>query len=198
MKNKFWGKKIFAAVLISASAVSSFVQARPMNEISFQDDKQQVKKLPPVHYVRSRDFDMRHIALNLKFDWEKEETYGTATITLAPLMPNFQIVNLDAGAMTINSVKMNGKDLKFSYDEPNSNLSVNLDRVYRIGEAMTIVVDYRTKGVVVSNTLGFGGGGGLKFIKPDANNPNRRRQIWSQGESDYPTAHASAHEMVFS
>lgn len=128
---------------------------------------------------------MRHIALNLKFDWEKEQTFGTATVTLAPLLPNFQTVELDAGAMTINSVKMNGKDLKFTYDEANSNLSINLDRVYRIGEALTFTVDYRTKGEIVSNTLGFGAGGGLKFIKPDANNPNRRRQIWTQGETDY-------------
>jgi aminopeptidase N len=185
MKNRFFGNKIFAAAIILTIAVSSIVQARPMNELFQQDEQKQVKKLPPVHYVRSRDYDMRHIALNLKFDWEKEQTYGTAAITLAPLTPNFQTVNLDAGAMVINSVRLNGKDLKFSYDEPTSNLTVNLDRVYKIGEAVTLTVDYRTKGLVVSNTLGFGGGGGLKFIKPNAANPNRRRQIWSQGESDY-------------
>jgi len=186
MNNRFFGNQILAAVMILTFAVSSIVQARPMNSLFQQQDEQkQVKKLPPVHFIRSRDYDMRHIALNLNFDWEKEQTFGTATITLAPLMPNLQTVKLDAGAMTINSVKLNGKDLKFSYDEPNSNLSVNLDRAYNIGEAMTLVVDYRTKGVVVANTLGFGAGGGLKFIKPDAANPNRRRQIWSQGESDY-------------
>ncbi len=47
------------------------------------------KKLPPMHYVRSREYDMQHIALNLKFDWDKEQAYGTATITLAPLVPKF-------------------------------------------------------------------------------------------------------------
>jgi len=178
-------QKYFAVSLILTFAVSAIVQARPMNSLFQQDEKKQVKKLPPVHFIRSRDYDMRHIALNLKFDWEKEQTYGTAQLTLAPLMPNLQTVNLDAGAMTINSVKVNGKDLKFGYDEPNSNLSVSLDRAYKIGEAITFVVDYRTKGVVVANTLGFGGGGGLKFIKPNADDPNRRRQVWSQGESDY-------------
>jgi aminopeptidase N len=185
MKNRFFGTKILAAGMIFTFAVSSIAAARPMNELFQQDERQKVKKLPPIHYVRSRDFDMRHIALNLKFDWEKEQTYGTATITLAPLTPNFQTVNLDAGAMVINAVRLNGKDLKFSYDEPTSNLSIALERVYKIGEAMTFTVDYRTKGMVVTNTLGFGGGGGLKFIKPNADNPNRRRQIWSQGESDY-------------
>ncbi len=179
-------RKIAAFSMLVLLGVSSISAARPMNEFSLLDEpKQEVKKLPPVHYVRSRDFDLRHVALNLKFDWEKEQTFGTATLTLAPMMPNFQTVNLDAGAMTINSVKLNGRDLKFVYTEANSNLAVTLDRVYRIGEAIILTVDYRTKGVVVSNTLGFGAGGGLKFIKPDADNPNRRRQIWSQGETDY-------------
>jgi aminopeptidase N len=182
---KLFYQKFFTAILTLTFAVSSFVQARPMNEFFQQDDTKEVKKLPPVHFIRSRDYDMQHIALNLKFDWEKEQTSGIATITLAPLMPNFQTINLDAGSMTINSVKLGGKDLKFNYDEPNTNLTINLDRVYKIGEAITFDVDYRTKGGVIENTLGFGAGGGLKFIKPDADHPNRRKQIWSQGESDY-------------
>lgn len=143
------------------------------------------KPLPPVHYIRSHDYDMQNISLNLKFDWNKEQAYGTATITLAPLVPNLQKVNLDAGLLIINSIKSGGKDLTFDYNEKETLLSVNLDRVYKIGEPLTFVIDYRTKGEVVPNTLGFGGGGGLKFIKPAANNPNGRRQIWSQGESDY-------------
>ena len=150
-----------------------------------QNVRQQEKKLPPIHYVRSRDYDMRHIALDLKFDWDKEQTFGTAAITLAPLVRNFQKVNLDAGLMIINSVKLNGKDLTFNYDEPKTLLSVNLDQVYEIGEPVTFIVDYRTTGKTVENTLGFGGGGGLKFIKPTAANPNLRRTIWSQGETDY-------------
>lgn len=143
------------------------------------------KKLPPANYIRSHDYDMRHIALDLRFDWEKEQTIGTAAITLAPLVTNFRNIDLDAGLMVINSVKMNGKNLKFDYNEPKSLLRVELERVYSINEPVTFVVDYRTKGEVVPNTLGFGGGGGLKFIKPDVNGQNRRQQIWTQGETDY-------------
>ncbi len=184
MNNKSFNIKLFAFFAFLTIIFNQITFARPMNEIFLQEDKE-IKKLPPVNYVRSRDFDMRHIALNLKFDWDKEQTFGTATITLAPLMTDFQKINLDAGAMIINSVKMSGKDLKFEYDESKSNLAINLDRIYKVGEAITFTVDYRSKGLVVENTLGFGGGGGLKFIKPTAENPNRRRQIWSQGETDY-------------
>jgi aminopeptidase N len=185
MKTIYFGDKVFGLAMILTFAFSTIVQARPMNEFFSADDPAQIKKLPPVHFIRSRDFDMQHIALDLKFDWEKEQTYGTATITLAPLTLNFQTVNLDAGSLIINSIKLGGKDLKFSYDEPNTNLTINLDRVYKVGETITFVVDYRTKGGVIENTLGFGAGGGLKFIKPNADNPNRRKQVWSQGESDY-------------
>ncbi|MEO8071798.1 MAG: M1 family aminopeptidase [Acidobacteriota bacterium] len=150
-----------------------------------QQDNKDTKRLPPAHYIRSHDYDMQHIALNLKFDWDKEQAFGTATITLAPLVPDLQTVNLDAGLIVFNSIKLGGKNLTFNYDEKATLLTINLDRVYKIGEPLTFVVDYRTKGEIVPNTLGFGGGGGLKFIKPDANNPNGRRQIWSQGESDY-------------
>lgn len=167
-------------ILLFLFAPAAFAQGQT-------DIKTQEKKLlPPVHYVRSRDYDMRHIALNLKFDWEKEQTYGTATITLAPLVAGMKTVNLDAGLMMFNSVKLaNGGSLQFQYDKNESRLSITLDREYPIGEAVTFVVDYRTEGKVVPNTLGFGGGGGLKFIKPTADNPGRRRQIWTQGETDY-------------
>lgn len=183
-------KKIMTTKLFRAKAVAllfafllSFVFAATAQTPA--NTQEEVKKLPPIQYIRSRDFDMRHIALNLKFDWEKEQTFGTATVTLAPLVPDLKIVNLDAGLMIINSVKLNGKDLTFNYNEKESLLSVNLDRAYKIGEAIIFVVDYRTKGEAVPNTLGFGGGGGLKFIKPNADNPTGRRQIWTQGETDY-------------
>jgi aminopeptidase N len=159
------------------------LQARPM--LDAQDEKS-IKRLPPVHYVRSRNYDMKNVALDLKFDWEKEQAYGTATITLAPLVPDLKTVDLDAGLMMINSVKLpGGGDLAFQYEEEKTRLGISLDRVYRIGEPVTFIVDYRTKGLIVPNTLGFGAGGGLKFIKPTPSNPNRRRQVWSQGESDY-------------
>jgi aminopeptidase N len=177
MNFKLYARKLIVFLSLLLLVFAAFTEAQ-------QIDK---KALPPVHYVRSRDFDMRHIALNLKFDWEKEQAFGTATITLAPLVQDLKTIKLDAGSMIINSVKLSGggKDLQFQYDEKESLLSVNLDREYNLGEALTFVVDYRTKGGVIENTLGFGAGGGLKFIKPTADNPNRRRQIWSQGESDY-------------
>src|ERR1041384_7818230 len=83
MRNNSIFSRVSTLFLMVLFVSASILQARPINEALFPDDKQ-VKKLPPVHYVRSRDYDMQHIALDLKFDWEKEQAYGPATITLAP------------------------------------------------------------------------------------------------------------------
>ena len=184
MNFKLFGRKPVIFLLALLLACSSLGVAQTGD--ASQQAETQKKKLPPVHYVRSRDYDVKHIALNLKFDWEKEQTYGTATITLSPLVNDLRRVDLDAGLMIINSVKLaGGADLTFNYVDKETLLSVDLDRVYNSGETLTFIVDYRTTGKTVDNNLGFGGGGGLKFIKPTADNPTRRRQIWSQGESDY-------------
>ena len=187
MKHKFFSQTYFAFFSALLLVLITIVQLQPVQAQGVGTGSGNgIKKLPPVHYVRSRDFDMQHIALNLKFDWDKEQAFGTATITLAPLVPDLKTINLDAGLMIINSVKLSGvKGLTFNYNEKETLLSINLDRLYKVGESLTFTVDYRTKGEAVANTLGFGGGGGLKFTKPTTDNPTKRKQVWSQGESDY-------------
>jgi hypothetical protein len=43
------------------------------------------RKLPPVNWVRSRKIDVKNIALDLSFDWAKEQAIGTELITFARL-----------------------------------------------------------------------------------------------------------------
>lgn len=180
MKNNSFRLKSFAAFFVVLLACSAFVSAQTVSS------KIEVKKLPPTRYIRSRDFDTKHIALDLKFDWKSSQTSGIERFTFAPLKNGFNQLVLDAGAMVFNSVKLvGGKDLQFSYDEPKALLTINFDRAYNYGEDVTVIIDYKTKGEVVANTLGFGGGGGLKYVKPANPTPTNPRQIWSQGESEY-------------
>ncbi len=179
MNNNSFRIKSFAAVFAVLLVFSSFVSAQTVEKI-------EVKKLPDTRYIRSRDFDTKHIALDLKFDWSNSQTSGVERFTFAPLKNDFKQLVLDAGAMVFNSVKLEGgKDLPFSYDEKAELLTINFDRAYNYGEDLTVVIDYKTKGEVVANTLGFGGGGGLKYVKPENPSPSNPRQIWSQGESEY-------------
>jgi aminopeptidase N len=145
--------------------------------------------LPPVNWIRSRKIDVKHIVIDLRFDWDKEQALGTSTLTLAPFSDSDHIT-LDAAAMTINSVKnAAGQDLKFTVDPKadNDNLDITLDRVYKSGEDVTVKVDYATNYVnkADQDTAIGSFGRGLRFIKPTADQPNKPRQIWSQGESEF-------------
>ena len=152
-----------------------------------QDDKK-VKKLPPVNWIRSRTIDVKHIAIDLRFDWQKKQAYGTTAITLAPFKATNKIT-LDAGMLTINSVALaNDTALKFDYDggDKNDNLKITLDRVYQSNEDVTIKIAYRTNWVnqLDPNSPGGSNGKGLQFSQPTANDPIKPYEIWSMGDPE--------------
>lgn len=141
------------------------------------------RPLPPAQYIPHRDYDTRHIALNLRFDWEREQALGTATITFAPLTNNLRRVEFDAANMTFSSVKLaSGATLEYEADAKQEKLRVMLDRAYQTTDALTIVIAYQTNGATSESAAGQGG---LTFIKPTPLEPSRPRQIWSQGESEW-------------
>ncbi len=181
-------RRMFAGTMIVIFALSAMVQARPMPQNVFvqQDEK---RKLPPVNWIRSRKIDVKHLDIDLRFDWDKEQAIGTTVVTFAPFADT-DTFQLDAALMTIESVTLvGGGALKFTYDgkADNDNLTVTLDRVYRGGEDVKVAVVYKTNYVNNASDSGIlgGFGQGLRFIKPTADNPNKPRQIWSQGESEF-------------
>ena len=182
--------RIFAVAMIALFGVSTLVSAHPLAENLFlQQQNEVIKKLPPVNWVRSRTIDVKRIALDLKFDWHKEQAIGSEVITLSPF-GDADKFNLDAAALTIESVSLvGGGPLKFTYNEKadNDNLEIALDRMYAGGETINVKIDYRTNYVnkADGDTAIGGFGRGLRFIKPSADDPNKPRQIWSQGESEF-------------
>jgi aminopeptidase N len=150
---------------------------------------QQIKKLPPVNLPRERKIDVKHIAIDLRFDWQKKQAYGTTSITLSPLNSTDKI-SLDAGMVTINSISLNTKPLKFDYQggDKNDNLKITLDHVYRANEELTVKVDYRTNWVNEVDPNGLSGGGntgkGLRFSQPTSNDPLKPWEIWSIGDPE--------------
>ncbi len=183
--------KVSAFLLIFLLTFSQFANARPMlpQIPNRQDDDKKVRKLPRINYIRSRTIDIKHVAIDLRFDWNKEQAFGSTVVTLSP----FNDLNkffLDAASMTINSVKLtNGTALKFNYDgkKEDDNLEIMLDRTYKRGEDIAVKVDYRTNYVNTADAETAIGsfGRGIRFIKPTADNPNKPRQIWSQGETEF-------------
>ncbi len=188
MNIKSSGLKVSAFFLLFLMAFAQLANARPMPQAARQQDADEVKKLPPVNYVRSRDVDIKNVSIDLRFDWDKEQAIGSTVVTLAPFK-DLQKFYLDAASMTINSVTLNGTPLKFNYDakKEDNNLEIMLPRIYKTGEDVAVKIDYRTNYVNTADAdTAIGNfGRGLRFIKPTANEPNKPRQIWSQGETEF-------------
>lgn len=148
----------------------------------FVQEAAKKKPLPPVRYIPNREYDLRHVALDLKFDWNAEQANGTATLTFAPLLANTKTATFNAALSAVNSVKLaDGKPLQYKFDQAKETLTVELDRPYQPAQVITIVVDYRSGKTGGDSPVGRAG---LQFIKPNDSNPNRPRQIWSQGQPE--------------
>ena len=145
----------------------------------------EAQTLPPARYIPSRNYDTRHIKLDLRFDWEREQAYGTATITFAPLAIGIRSVEFDAAQMTFSGVKLaGGAELQYQYDEAGEKLRVTLDRAYQPDEEVTVAITYRTQ-TGPGRREGVNATGGLTFVKPAGDGQSGGRQIWSQGETEF-------------
>lgn len=120
-------------------------------------------------YARSRDFDQRHIRLELRFDFPQKKVLGQATLRLAPLREGLREIVLDSTGLTVESVTLAGTSLVFRTAE--KQLQVTLDRPYGPSDTLELVVRYQAQPRR-----------GLFFIAPDDAYPKRPRQVWSQGQ----------------
>ncbi len=180
-------RRFFAGSLSLLLLFSTFISGRTVAVpfASFDD----TKKLPPVNWIRSRTIDIKNVAIDLRFDWDKEQAIGSTVVTFAPFQ-DIDSFTLDAAMMTIDSVtQVGGGSLKFNYDgkKDNDNLEVVLGRTAKAGEDLSVKIEYKTNYVnKAEDGTSIGSfGRGLRFIKPSADQPNKPRQIWSQGESEF-------------
>jgi aminopeptidase N len=173
-------------LLIFSTSAANFVAAAttPVEDLRerFLQEAAKKKTLPPVRYIPSREYDLRHVALDLKFDWTAEVALGTATLTFAPLLANTRQATFNAALSAVNSVKLaDGKALQYKFDQSKEILTVELDRAYQPAQLVTITIDYRSGKAGGDSPVGRAG---LQFIKPNERDAARPRQIWSQGQPE--------------
>jgi len=128
--------------------------------------------------VRTRAFDVRHLRLDLTFDWERQELRGRATHWLKPFAPT-RSLEFDAVDLGIERVLLandgkqeTSKDLKFE-QRPRS-VAITLDREYRPGDELGVAIDYRA---VRPRS-------GAHFVVPDTREPEKRKIVWTQSQPD--------------
>ncbi len=175
--------RALSLALLLILAQTSFANSLPVFDQLVQTQSRS-PSFPPTRYIPDHDFDTRHISLDLRFDWDREELSGVETIVFKPLMTNLRKIELDAAEMTVTSVKLGGASgLKYVMDLANQKLRIELDRPYQPSDELTAVIEYRTNGP--QTRLAGLVGAALRFIKPTPEDPTKPKQIWSQGESEY-------------
>jgi len=154
------------------------------DEVVLIDDNYVTPERPVYRATETLLTDLIHTKLEVDFIWEKSQMNGVATITAKPHFYATNELILDAKGMDIHSVKMNGKDLKFTY--VNDILTISLDKTYTRGEQYTVVIDYLAKPEEreTGGSAAITSDKGLYFINPTGEDENKMPQIWTQGETE--------------
>jgi aminopeptidase N len=130
---------------------------------------------PQVHadepYARSREYDLQHSKISLRFDLEQKKVLGDVTHSLIILRDGTMKIVFDSVGLTIHSVTLNKSAAKF--ETTADKLIIPLSAPAKAGDKFDIAIQYEGKPSK-----------GLYFILPDKDYPDRPNQIWSQGESE--------------
>jgi len=122
-------------------------------------------------YARSREYDLQHSKISLRFDLEQKKVFGDVTHSVSILRDGTTKIAFDSVGLTIHSVTLNKSTAKF--ETTADKLIIPLSTPAKAGDKFDIAIRYEGKPSK-----------GLYFILPDKDYPDRPSQIWSQGESE--------------
>lgn len=122
-------------------------------------------------YARSKDYDLQHSKVALRFDLDQRRVIGDVTHTISLLRNGLDKIWFDSVGLQIESVQLNGK--KATFETTDARLIVALPKGSKSADKYDIEIKYQGKPTK-----------GLYFILPDKNYPHRPKQIWTQGESE--------------
>ncbi|MEO5644758.1 MAG: M1 family aminopeptidase [Bacteroidia bacterium] len=164
------------------------------------DPNVNVESRPDYHASETRETDLLHTSLQVRFDWTNKWMYGKATISARPYFYPTAFLKLDARGMQINRVAILMRDitspmkyapdtmnLQYTYD--GKMLNIDLGRQYTRTESYTVFIDYISKPDELKDVGGSAAiseDKGLYFINPGADQKDsvlHPRQIWTQGET---------------
>lgn len=140
----------------------------------------------PYQATETLENDLLHTKLEVSFNWEKQHLNGIATLSFKPYFYSQKSLKLDAKGMDIHEVVLLPKTEVLNYQYDGKILNVNLGRQYTRKDTFIVRIKYTAK----PNELPKGGSKaitsdkGLYFINPLGQEPNKPKQIWTQGETE--------------
>jgi aminopeptidase N len=122
-------------------------------------------------YARSRDYDLQHSKIALRFDLEQKKVLGEVTHSLSILRDGSSKIAFDSVGLNIQGVTLNKAPAKFETSA--DKLIIPLPAGAKTGDKFDVAIRYEGKPAK-----------GIYFILPDKDYPDRAKQIWTQGESE--------------
>ncbi len=147
-------------------------------------DEPQAYTLPKYNPSATRRWDLHHTRLELRFDWENEAVLGRATLRLSPYFHPTDQLTLDAKGFEFHRIQQadTPKALPYTYD--GQQVHIDLGHTWTRHDTLELVIDYTAHPSASGGSAAITSDKGLYFINPRGEDPNKPRQIWTQGETE--------------
>ena len=163
----------------------------PIENFMMEEVLVQPKTKKPSQYqpMPAQVADLIHTKLHLSFDYPNQWVIGSAHLWIKPYAQSMQEITLDAQGFELQNVAIiQQKDtIAVAYVYEGKKIIISLSVRLNPNDTAQIWIKYIAK----PNELKADGGAaitdsrGLYFINPLGTDPNKPRQIWTQGETEY-------------
>ncbi|HNT19223.1 MAG TPA: M1 family metallopeptidase [Saprospiraceae bacterium] len=165
--------------------LDTMVVSPEMDEnLSYSEDEEETV---PYRSSHPRRWDLLHMSLQLKFDWENEQVHGKASLRLKPLFYPTDSLELDAKSFDIHTISAGGQSKNLVYRYDGEILKISLGKKYSRKDTLDLFLEYRGNPSrnQTTGSAAITDDNGLYFIDPRGTDPNLPTQLWSQGETEY-------------
>ena len=134
--------------------------------------------------TKEKTHTLIHTKLKVNFNFEEKQLNGEAWITAKPHFYATSTFVLDAKAMLIHEISLDGNALNYNYDD--YKITIKLPKEYTKQEEFTIYLKYtaRPEKVKEQGNVAIKAAKGLYFINADGRDKHKPTQIWTQGETE--------------
>ena len=137
---------------------------------------------------REKIHDLIHTKLKVDFNFQEKTMNGEAWVTIKPHFYATDKLILDAKSMLIKEVKLNQRNLNFTYND--FDIEIQLPKKYNRNEEFTVYIKYiaQPEKVKDEGSKAITDAKGLYFINTDGFDKTKTAQIWTQGETEANSA----------
>lgn len=123
-----------------------------------------------------------HTRLDISPDWETQTLQGTANLTLTPHFYPDTVIELDARAFLIDEIVLAGAERKLTFTYDSLKLRIHLKETVTRSDTIQLRIRYTARPNEYARMSGSPRGKGLFFINPLDTDPDKPRQLWTQGQ----------------